>query len=133
MEKPRGVVFIRVYFMTAIFSFIICDTSCRSLLELNHLLGILLLAIFLPQWLVLIVLQALPNIPLLIIYLSEYKMDFILAHSRYQRRKYAEAIQVCDQLLEKNGKDEAAWMLKCQCLIKENYVDELETEEEGMA
>lgn len=24
-------------------------------------------------------------------------------------------------------------MLKCQCLIKENYVDELETEEEGMA
>jgi tetratricopeptide repeat protein 8 len=24
-------------------------------------------------------------------------------------------------------------MLKCQCLIKENYVDELETEEEGIA
>jgi tetratricopeptide repeat protein 8 len=28
---------------------------------------------------------------------------------------------------------QAAWMLKCQCLIKENYVDELETEEEGIA
>ena len=24
-------------------------------------------------------------------------------------------------------------MLKCQCLIKENYVDELETEEDGIA
>jgi tetratricopeptide repeat protein 8 len=60
-------------------------------------------------------------------------MDFILAHSRYQRRKYTAAIEVCDQLLEKNGKDEAAWMLKCQCLIKQNYVDELETEEEGIA
>jgi hypothetical protein len=52
-------------------------------------------------------------------------MDFILAHSRYQRRKFGPAIEVCDQLLEKNGKDEAAWMLKCQCLIKQNYVDEL--------
>jgi len=27
----------------------------------------------------------------------------------------------------------AAWVLKCQCLIKENYIDELETEEEGIA
>lgn len=52
-------------------------------------------------------------------------MDFILGHSRYQRRKFGPAIEVCDQLLEKNGKDEAAWMLKCQCLIKQNYVDEL--------
>ena len=24
-------------------------------------------------------------------------------------------------------------MLKCQCLVKDNYVDELETEEDGMA
>lgn len=28
---------------------------------------------------------------------------------------------------------QAAWVLKCQCLIKENYVDELETEEDGIA
>jgi len=35
--------------------------------------------------------------------------------------------------LEKNSKDEAAWVLKCQCLIKENYLDELETEEDGLA
>jgi tetratricopeptide repeat protein 8 len=28
---------------------------------------------------------------------------------------------------------EAAWMLKCQCLVRDNYIDELETEEEGIA
>lgn len=28
---------------------------------------------------------------------------------------------------------QAAWVLKCQCLVKDNYIDELETEEEGMA
>ena len=60
-------------------------------------------------------------------------MDFILAHSRFRRRRIDDAIQLCDQMLEKNPKDEAAWMLKCQCLIKDNYVDDLETEEEGIA
>jgi hypothetical protein len=33
-------------------------------------------------------------------------MDFILAHSRYRRRKYPEAIRICDSMLEKNGKDD---------------------------
>ena len=33
-------------------------------------------------------------------------MDFILAHSRYKRRKYPEAIQLCDQMLENNARDE---------------------------
>jgi hypothetical protein len=41
-------------------------------------------------------------------------MDFILGHSRYQRKKYAEAIQICDQLLEKNGNDEVISMLSRQ-------------------
>lgn len=33
-------------------------------------------------------------------------MDFILAHSKYQRRRYDQAIQICDQMLEKNNRDE---------------------------
>lgn len=32
-------------------------------------------------------------------------MDFILAHSRFKRRKFDEAIEVCDAMLNKNSKD----------------------------
>jgi hypothetical protein len=43
-------------------------------------------------------------------------MDFILAHSRYKRQKYAEAIQVCDELLAKNSKDEVKYQLTVGCV-----------------
>ena len=33
-------------------------------------------------------------------------MDYIIAESRYRRRKYVEATAVCDTLLSKNSKDE---------------------------
>lgn len=33
-------------------------------------------------------------------------MDFIIAHSRFKRRKFDEAIEICDKMLAKNEKDE---------------------------
>lgn len=39
-------------------------------------------------------------------YCLNYNMDFILAHSRYRRGRFEEAIQTCDELLSKNSKDE---------------------------
>jgi hypothetical protein len=35
-------------------------------------------------------------------------MDFILAHSRYKRHHYEDAIKLCDDMLQKNEKDEVA-------------------------
>lgn len=32
-------------------------------------------------------------------------MDFIVAHSRYRRRRFQEAIAICDQLLKNNPRD----------------------------
>lgn len=59
-------------------------------------------------------------------------MDLIIAHSRYQRRKLTESMKLCDELLSKNPRDQAAWLIKCSCLVRENEIDELEVEEETM-
>ncbi|EGR30238.1 hypothetical protein IMG5_137130 [Ichthyophthirius multifiliis] len=58
--------------------------------------------------------------------------NFIIAMSRYKRRKYDQAIELSDQMIELNQRDQAAWIIKCNCLIKKNYIDDLETDEEGI-
>jgi tetratricopeptide repeat protein 8 len=58
---------------------------------------------------------------------------FFLATSRFNRKKYDECITICDEMLEKNDKDQAAWLLKCRALTKKSWVDDLEIDEEGVA
>lgn len=57
---------------------------------------------------------------------------FIVAMSRFKRRKYDSTIELCDQMLEVNPNDQAAWTLKCQSLTKKQYIDDLELDEEGV-
>ena len=59
--------------------------------------------------------------------------SFFLATSRFNRQKYDSCIELCNQLLEKNPSDQAAWFLKCKALTKKMYVDDLEIEDEGVA
>lgn len=58
---------------------------------------------------------------------------FFLAQSKYNRQKWDECIDICTTLLDKNAKDEAAWLLKCRALTKKSYIDDLEIDEEGVA
>jgi len=43
---------------------------------------------------------------------------FCVAMSRYKRRKYDQAIELCDQMLQDNSRDQAAWILKCNSLVR---------------
>ncbi|KRX09628.1 hypothetical protein PPERSA_09298 [Pseudocohnilembus persalinus] len=58
--------------------------------------------------------------------------DFIIAMSRYKRRKYDQTIELCEQMLNNNPRDEAAWLLKCNSMIRKQYLDDLEVDEEGL-
>jgi tetratricopeptide repeat protein 8 len=58
---------------------------------------------------------------------------FFVATSRYNRQRYDECIEICNELLEKNSLDQAAWLLKCKALTKKSYVDDIEIDEEGVA
>jgi len=53
-----------------------------------------------------------------------------LALSRLRRRKYDKAIENCDELLQRNQYDQAAWYLKTRALTLERYIDDLDMEEE---
>ncbi|CAG0899354.1 unnamed protein product [Darwinula stevensoni] len=65
---------------------------------------------------------------------EESKMDpLFLGLSCYRRRKHKEAAAICTEILEKNPYDQSAWLLKCQSLVAQVYVDEIEVEEEGIA
>jgi tetratricopeptide repeat protein 8 len=55
---------------------------------------------------------------------------FALAMSRFRRRKFDDCISLCDEMLLKNPKDQAVWLLKCQSLTKKNYIDDIEMDEE---
>ena len=71
--------------------------------------------------------------------------DFILAISRYRRRRFDQTIDLCNKMLDSHPNDQvtflfksffyhlnkAAWLLKCQCLVKKNYLDDIEMDEEG--
>lgn len=56
-----------------------------------------------------------------------------LAMSKFRRGKLAECISICDELLNTNSKDESAWYLKCKAIIQQNYIDDIELDEEGVA
>lgn len=56
-----------------------------------------------------------------------------LAMSKLRRKKLDECIEICDQVLAQNPVDQAAWMIKCKAVIKQNYIDDIELDEEGVA
>lgn len=56
-----------------------------------------------------------------------------MAMSKLRRGKIDEAIALCDQMLSQNPKDQAAWLVKCKAVIKQNYIDDIELDEEGVA
>jgi len=58
---------------------------------------------------------------------------FVLAVSRYKRQKYDGCIELCNEFLQKNARDQAVWLLKCRALTQKSWVDDLEIEEEGVA
>jgi tetratricopeptide repeat protein 8 len=56
-----------------------------------------------------------------------------LAQSKLRRGKLEECIALCDDLLSRNPQDQAAWFIKCKAVIKQNYIDDIELDEEGVA
>lgn len=56
-----------------------------------------------------------------------------LAMSKFRRGKLEECITICDELLTINPTDQAAWITKCKAVIKQNYIDDIELDEEGVA
>jgi len=56
-----------------------------------------------------------------------------LAMSKLRRGHYEDCIELCDQLLGTNPGDQAAWLIKCRATIKQNYIDDIELDEEGVA
>lgn len=56
-----------------------------------------------------------------------------LAMSKLRRGKLDECVTICDEALAKNQNDQAAWFVKCRAVIKQNYIDDIELDEEGIA
>jgi len=70
-----------------------------------------------------------------------------LAQSLLRRRRFDEAIDICQNLLERNPLDQvrafmfcykiywsqAAWALKCIAFTQKSYIDDTEAEDEGIA
>lgn len=56
-----------------------------------------------------------------------------LAMSKLRRGKLTECISLCDEILERNPNDQAAWYVKCKAVTKQNYIDDIELDEEGVA
>ena len=56
-----------------------------------------------------------------------------LAVSKLRRGKLDDSIKICDELLSQNNSDQAAWFIKCKAVIKQNYIDDIELDEEGVA
>lgn len=55
------------------------------------------------------------------------------AISKLRRGKFEECIKICEEILTENPNDQAAWMTKCRAVIKQNYIDDIELDEEGVA
>jgi tetratricopeptide repeat protein 8 len=56
-----------------------------------------------------------------------------LAMSKLRRGKLEECINICNDILAANPGDQAAWLTKCRAVVKQNYIDDIEMDEEGVA
>lgn len=55
------------------------------------------------------------------------------ALSLYRRRRHEKCIEICNAGLEKDPHNQLMWCLKLKCITEQTYVDDLETDEEGIA
>ena len=53
--------------------------------------------------------------------------------SKLRRGRLDECVVICDEILSVNPADQAAWIIKCKAVIKQNYIDDIELDEEGVA
>ena len=56
-----------------------------------------------------------------------------MAMSKLRRGRLQECITICDEILSANPSDQAAWIIKCKAVIKQNFIDDIEMDEEGVA
>lgn len=56
-----------------------------------------------------------------------------LARSKLDRNKLDECIEICDALLNEHPGDQAAWFVKCKAVIRLNFIDDIELDEESFA
>ena len=58
-----------------------------------------------------------------------------LAMSALRKCQYSKCIAICDEITATSGNknDQAVWALKCKAVIKENYIDDIELDEESVA
>ncbi len=56
-----------------------------------------------------------------------------LAMSKLRRGKLEDCINLCNEILSSNPGDQAAWLTKCKAVVKQNYLDDIELDEEGVA
>jgi hypothetical protein len=57
---------------------------------------------------------------------------FYTAMLHFKRGNWDECIRECSKILEKNPRDEAVWFLKARALVKREYIDDIEMDEEGL-
>ncbi|XP_027196782.2 tetratricopeptide repeat protein 8 [Dermatophagoides pteronyssinus] len=55
------------------------------------------------------------------------------AMSLYRRRYYDRCMEICNEQIEQNPKNQLFWCLKLRCLTEQTYVDDLEADEDGIA
>ncbi|XP_063983005.1 tetratricopeptide repeat protein 8 [Diachasmimorpha longicaudata] len=60
-------------------------------------------------------------------------MELFQAISLFKRRKYEDCGKICTNLLRKSPLDQSVWVLKMRALTLQLYVDDIESEEEGIA
>ena len=66
--------------------------------------------------------------------MPQQKLDPLwFAMSKLRRGKYDECIVLCDEILATNPADQAAWLTKFRAIIKQNYIDDIELDEESVA
>lgn len=51
---------------------------------------------------------------------------------KLKHRDYDGCIDECTELLKRNSRDEAAFFLKCRAMIKKEWIDDIEVDEEGI-
>ncbi|XP_003383822.3 PREDICTED: tetratricopeptide repeat protein 8-like [Amphimedon queenslandica] len=56
-----------------------------------------------------------------------------MALTLFRHRRFGDCLDICNQLLEKNPRDQAVWFLKVRSLTEQTYIDETEVEDEGIA
>ena len=52
---------------------------------------------------------------------------------QFRERKFEECAERCTEMLTRDGRDQAAMFLKCRALTMQEYLDDTELEEEGVA